>query len=504
VAVPGDEARLRRSWPQRLLIAFNICCVLGALGTAGALGYANVKLGDVVRVGGLTGSLRSPEDLPAGAPQNYLLVGADDATGLGPDDPEIQGRENVVGVRTDTIMVLRIDPRDATARLLSFPRDLWVPIAGSRSKSRINEAIATGGAKGLIDTIKLNYGIPIDHYVQVNFASFKELVEAVDGVPMYFPEPVKAPSSRLLIPKAGCVTLDPTQALAFARARKDYAVLRDGEWELDSSGDLGRVSRQQYFIQTALRRAVAKGVRNPNTLRQLVGLGVRSVKIDQQLRIDDIVDLGARFRSFNPDNLLTYSLPVTEAVKGGAQVLELNAAEAEPVLALFRGAPAPGASATGALAPPSVRVQVLNGSRAEGQATEVTRALSAIGFSTGPPDDAEGFDGARTTVRFSPGKVAQARTVARYVTGPVVLEERVDVAGADVVLVTATDWQGTRTTPKPDAEVPGPPTAPPTPSPTTDPSAGSPSSPSTTPPSTTSTSVVGDVPGPPPPGQTCG
>ncbi len=489
--------RRGRSWGQRLLIAFNICCVLGALATAGALSYANAKLGEVVRVGGLGGSLRDGEDLPPGSPQNYLLVGSDDDTGLGPDDPEKAGREDVIGVRTDTIMVLRTDPQHTTARLLSFPRDLWVPIAGKRSKSRINEAFNVGGAKGLIDTIKLNYGIPIDHYVQVNFASFKDLVEAIDGVPMYFPEPVRSRHSRLSVPRAGCVTLDATQALAFVRARSDYQVQRDGEWEPDPSGDLGRISRQQYFIQTALQRAIAKGVRNPNTLRQLVGLGVRSVKVDPDLRIDDIVALGQRFRTFNPDNLLTYSLPVTEAVKGGAQVLELEAEKAEPILALFRGEPQAGGAAPPA--PSSVRVQVLNGSRTQGQAREVSSALSALGFHTGPPSDAEGFDGVRTTVRFSPGKLDQARTVARYVAGPVVLEERADVTAADVVLVTAADWKGTRRAPRPDAEIPGPPTAPTTPSS----EAGSTSAASSTS-STTSTSIVGDVPGPAPPGQSCG
>ncbi len=105
----------RRTWPQRLLIAFNVVCVVGALGTAGVLAYFNDKLGDVTRIqlGGDT--LREEEERPPGAALNYLLVGADDATGS--TGVDTIGRGNVTGARTDTIMVLRVDPKDTTARL---------------------------------------------------------------------------------------------------------------------------------------------------------------------------------------------------------------------------------------------------------------------------------------------------------------------------------------------------------------------------------------------------
>ena len=491
--------RLRRSWPQRLLIAFNICCIFGALGTAGALGYFNAKLGDVVRVGGLGGTLRAPTDVPAGAPQNYLLVGADDDTGLEPDDPVSRGRGSVAGARTDTIMILRIDPDESTAQLLSLPRDLWVPIPGQRGKSRINEAFETGKAKSLIATIKANFGVPIDHYVEVNFAGFKELVEAVDGVPVYFPEPVRDPRSLLNIPKAGCQVLDADQALGFARSRF-YQVYRDGRWTRpDVTSDLGRISRQQFFIQAAIKRAVAKGIRNPNKLRQLIDIGLRSVNFDEGLRVDDFFRLGQRFRNFNPDNLVKYSLPSVEAIRGGAQVQEVVPAEAEPILALFRGEPRPPAeppATTSTLPPTEVRVQVSNGSGAQNQAREVTEAFSDLGFPTGVPLDApQDFPGELTTLRYAPGKLAHARLVARYLEGSPVFEEQDDLVGVDVAVVTAADWQGTRTMAKPETEVSTPTSV--APSATASTVAGSS-------PSTSSTSVVGEVPGPPPRGKTCG
>jgi LCP family protein required for cell wall assembly len=475
----------RRTWPQRLLIAFNVVCILGALTAAATLGYFNDKFGEITRIQLGADTLRQQKERPAGAPVNYLLVGADDDTGLGPGDPETRGRGSVAGARTDTIMVLRVDPKDTTARLLSFPRDLWVPIAGTNTKARINEAFeGNDGAQRLIDTIKQNFGIPIDHYVQVNFASFKKLVDSIGGVPINFPEPVRARSSGLDIPTAGCYTLDGTQALAFVRARKDYQVLRDGRWQLDLSGDLGRINRQQLFIQVALKRAIAKGIRNPATLRRLVELGVRSVAIDQQLRPSDVVDLGQRFRNFNPNNLVKYTLPVDDAVVGAAQVLKLRADEAEPILEIFRGQPSDSTGSSSgeaaALQPEQVRVQVVNGSRIDGQARQVTNDLTRAGFIPASPGNSD--TAANTTLEYAPGKAEQARLVARYLKGPVVFQESDQVTGTDVVVVTGSDFQGVTAQPKPADQVPAITTSTTTTS----------TAPDTT---TTSTTLVGELPG---------
>src|SRR5262245_13374853 len=152
-----------RTWPQRLLIAFNCVVVVLTLGLALALAYANDKLEEVRRldltlepVGGEEGS----EDDP-GAPQNYLLVGTDSAARLDEDDPAARDDQ---GLLSDTIMVLRVDPNQTQAQLLSFPRDLWVDIPGW-GESKINSALA-GGRDTLIATITENFGIPINHYVE--------------------------------------------------------------------------------------------------------------------------------------------------------------------------------------------------------------------------------------------------------------------------------------------------------------------------------------------------
>lgn len=441
----------RRTWPQRLLIGFNAVALAAALITAGTLAYSNDQLSEVERVD--LSDVTAAEELAAGDPQNYLIVGVDDASGLGEGD-SVKNRESgdLAGQHTDTIMVLRIDPAETTAQLLSFPRDLWVPIAGSDSNQRINTALSTGGAERLIQTIDEDFGIPIHHYLQIDFADFKTLVEEIDGVPVEFPRPARSASAGLVIEEPGCWILGPDQALGFSRARTDYQVQDDdGDWHTDPGVDFSRVQRQQLFIQLAMRRAIAQGARNPNTLRRLVDLGVGTVRIDDALDGGDLVDLGARFRSFDPTQLETFTLPVTDDVVGGAQVLFLEEEAAEPLLSIFRGdGPLdPDDAATG-----DITVQVRNGTATEGQAGEVTSDLADAGFETLVPSDSE--IGLPTTVLYGPGLATQAHLVARHLVGPVEYEESAALEGADVVVVTGTDWAGVTDAARPVEEVAAP------------------------------------------------
>lgn len=440
----------RRSWPQRLLIASNAVALVAALVTAGVLAYSNNRLSRIERLD-LSDELRADE-LAAGDPQNYLVVGIDDASGLDEGD-SVRNRDSVAGLQTDTIMIVRVDPAETTARVLSFPRDLWVPIADTSSDQRINAALATGGPERLIRTIDEDFGIPIHHYVQVDFAGFRELVDVVGGVPVHFPRPTRARSSGLVIEESGCYTLGPVQALGFARARKDYQVQdAGGRWHTDLGGDFSRIERQQLFIRLALRQAISKGARNPNTLRRLIDLGVESVRIDDALEPQHLVDLGLRFRDFDPEDLVTHTLPVDDDVVGGAQVLRLREEEAEPVLALFRGE---AATDPAQMDPAEVTVQVLNGTGEPGQGGEATEALIEAGFEAIVSDDAPETGGV-TTVRHPAGMEAQARLVATYLRGPVAFEESTVSGGADIVVVTGTDWVGVTSRPRPADEVAGP------------------------------------------------
>src|SRR4051812_20642973 len=214
----------RRSWPQRLLIAVNVGVLVAWLAGAAWGGYVYQRLDNTGRLdlGGVLGAVpgTAPEEAPPppepGDPENFLLVGSDsrafvEETG---ESGSFGSAKDVPDARADTILLVRVDPRAKRAQMLSFPRDLVVDVAG-KGRGRINTAFE-GGPKQLIQTVSTTFRVPIDHYVQTDFAAFRDLVDAVGGVPLYLRYPVRDwgrpdPGARLTnitgldIRQTGCV-----------------------------------------------------------------------------------------------------------------------------------------------------------------------------------------------------------------------------------------------------------------------------------------------------------
>jgi LCP family protein required for cell wall assembly len=428
--------RHRRTWGQRLAIAGGCLSTVGLLASASGLAYIFRKYERLPRVE-LSGVL--DETSSSDEPENYLLVGIDNASDLPAGDSVRIGRDPT-DLRSDTIMILRTDPASGRAALLSLPRDLYVTLADGMGQGRINLAMQRGGAPLLIRTIADNFGIEINHYVQVDFASFRGLVEAIDGVPVPIPYPARDEETGLDLPEAGCHTLDPVQALAYVRSRH-YEEQINGRWVEDLSSDIGRIARQQDFIRRALRRAIDRGARNPGTLDQLIDVGLSGITVDSELTADDIFDVGTRFRSFDPDSLTTYALEGTPDTAGAAAILRLvEGPENDAVLSLFRGG-------TGELAPQSVQVTVRNGTGVPRQGAEATAALVGVGFVATVAGDEPGAGAGGTVVRYPPGQEAAADLLARWLVGGADLEQV--AAGSGIEVVTGTDWQGVRSEPSP-------------------------------------------------------
>ena len=240
------------------------------------------------------------------------------------------------GSRSDTIMILRRDRRTGVAALLSIPRDLWVTIAGTDTKNRINAAF-NSGPDVLVRTIQDNLGVPIHHYIEIDFSGFKALVDSIGGVQLCFLYPTRDTNTGLNITEPGCFVLDGVQALAYARSRH-YEEYREGDWHEDGTADLGRTQRQRAFVDVALRTALARVKSNPFEAGDIMRSGAGSLTVDDGL---DLVGAAASLRTAVDGGLQTYALPVTGKTIGGKSVLLLGDGS-DQVLSFFRGdGPAP-------------------------------------------------------------------------------------------------------------------------------------------------------------------
>jgi polyisoprenyl-teichoic acid--peptidoglycan teichoic acid transferase len=482
-------ARQRRS---RLRTSLTLVAAVGGLAVLVGIVGALWGLWSFARINRVDLEL---EEAARSAPRNFLVVGSDSREGVSSDDPDAGGMLGPgapSGRRADSIMIARVDPAAERVDLLSVPRDLWVPIAGAGEEQRINTAYSKS-AQAVVDTVRDVLGVPIHHFVEVDFGGFQTLIDALDGVPMYFDNPVRDANSGLNVPRKGCTVLDGRQGLAFARAR--HLEWSDGSsWRSDGTGDLGRSNRQQLLTRAAMARAQDMGLGDVGKLRRLVDASIGAVTLDGSLGAGDLIDLGRRLSEVDPDRMQTHGLPVTaHRTSGGASVVLLDRAAAGPVLEVFRGDLSRAPVTTTTTPPPSpdeVTVDVLNGSGLDGEARRVGFVLASAGFVSGRVDTAS--EVSRTTVSHRPGGKQMAALVAGWLhPSPEIVEDDEVPAGA-VRVTLGRDFDSVY---EPSTD-PDPPAAP-TPETPTPPAAGA------TPVTVTTTTQPGWVPGTPPAGVSC-
>lgn len=333
----GRRMRARSPLPW----VFVTAATVGVAGTIGVLRGADGRTADLERVDGLgavLGDLATDDGGPVEYPAvNYLLVGSDSREGVdggGSDAGVIGDAADVGGRRSDTIMILRQEENGGAA-LMSIPRDLWVEIDGTDRSNRINTAYQEGAAR-LVATVRTALGIPIHHYVEVDFVGFKQIVDELGGIELCVGYAARDANSGLSI-QPGCQRLDGVQALAFARSR--YYEEWDGQnWVIDPRADLGRIERQQFFIRSAVDGTLRRVQSSPFGSGDVVGAVVDAVRIDDGL---DPFEAAEALRQAAEEGMRTFRLPVDNAMVGDAAVLELGEG-AESVLAYFRGdGPAP-------------------------------------------------------------------------------------------------------------------------------------------------------------------
>ncbi len=409
------------------------------------------EIGEVALTFGGDGGGENPDDPTLAEPENWLLVGTDSRDGISEDDPnaDVIIGEEVFGKRTDTMIIARVDPSGQAIDLLSIPRDLFVPIAGTGRSDRINTAFnADDGAQRLVDTIQQSLGIELDHYIEINFAGFQDVIDAIDGVPVWFDDPMRDLDSGLDIQTAGCHVLNGSQSLAFARGR-NVEVFANGTWTKDPSADLGRISRQQYFLQRVADRAVSSlDITDLGTIDAIVEAGSSNLTIDQG-GFDDLVELARIFRNYDTDRIIGHTLTTEQARIDDKAVLQLVESASIEVLDLFRGRlPTPTTTvpadpaAVAIPAPGEFELTILNGSGVPGQAGQTSAAFEDLGFQVARVGDARTGEDV-TVVRYAGDDLGAAQLVAGHIVGDVRIEEDPTVTGR-IVLTTGINFTDVR------------------------------------------------------------
>ena len=329
------------------------------------------------------------------AAKNFLLTGSDNGSCVDPNSPYAGafGDRTGFGERSDTIMIIRVDPKDNRAAFLSFPRDLWVKIAGSTRTNRINTAFDRKNPNKLVDTIYQNFGISIDHYVNIDFCAFKEIVNAVGGVSIPFLYETRDKKTGLYVPAPSCFEFSGDHALAYVRSRSGYSYFdpAKNDWIKDGTGDLGRISRQQDFIRRAMQRALDKGSSSPTVANKLLNAALKNVITDDQLTPISMLQLAQAMRDLNTSKIPTYTIAASGEMIGDQAVLvpRIQNDTMREILALFQGKASLATPGSATDAPPSSDMTTNEGAIGGITSTEIVPVnyvkYTANNFSAAPP-----------------------------------------------------------------------------------------------------------------------
>jgi LCP family protein required for cell wall assembly len=341
---------------------------------------------------------------------NVLLLGIDHR----PDEP-------LDGSRSDTMMIVSVDPASKSVVMVSLPRDLWVPIPGL-GEQRINVAHAWGGPPLAVRTVSEDFRVKIDRFARIDFRGFERLVDAAYGVPIDVEKPIKDDEyptenygvMRVFIP-AGPQWMDGRTALQYARSRH-------------SEDDFGRAKRQQRVLVAVKDRVLQAGM--IWKAQELVPLLSQVVTHDfSPIELLCLARVATEIKRDNVSNMVIDGMYVSPFITyDGAQVLSPNRAaisaaiqqtftRAAAAATAGEAVAAPQASPTVPPAPsptPSApaRLEVLNGTVRPGLAQTTASYLQARGASVVNVGNADRTDYPESRVLYRPGREASAAALA--------------------------------------------------------------------------------------------
>lgn len=366
--------------------------VVGVLlvATMGAGVWVYQELNSNISSADLDGRLGAgrPTNLSPGS-KNVLVVGSDSRAG----DNAKYGK-GLETMQSDTLMLLHLSANREWATVASFPRDSWVTIAacdkgnGAKSKQhkfKINEAFAIGGISGdianaaacTIKTVEMNTGLRVDHFISVDFQGFKGMVNALDGIEVCPKQAIHDKKAQLDI-EAGCQTVKDEQALGYVRTR----------YSVGDGSDIGRIGRQQEFMQALADKAQQK-LSSPGDLYGFLDSATKSLTTDKALAgLKPLYEFASALKDV-PKNRLTFVTVPNYPREADVPTDRANVVWQYPQAGGLFDALAHDrevdkekltAEAKNRVTAKSVRVRVLNGTGRPGRAAEVAEQLRKEGF----------------------------------------------------------------------------------------------------------------------------
>jgi LCP family protein required for cell wall assembly len=400
------------------------------------------------------------EDRPGGGVKgdlNILLVGSDSRDGLTAQQRKELHVGKDVGKRSDTMILLHIPRGGGRAVLVSLPRDSYVLIPKHKdangdvvpaAMNKLNASYSFGGPTLTVDTIEKNTHVRIDHYIEINFLGFVNIVNALGGVSVCTQTPIHDPVRRLpeggwggsgLELPAGRSTLHGPDALAYVRAR-----------EFDPSADLGRIQRQQKFMAGMMQKAKSAGILlNLPKLYDLIGAVGKSLTTDKDFGTKQIKDLAGSLHDMSPANVQMLTVPLKP---GSFNTAVGNVVQWDPVKskqlfkALTEDKPIVKENSKRpkvTIAPSNISIDVLNSTDRNGFALSASQELARIGFQIAKTGNSPaGSDASSTIVRYGPSRADSAKTVAAAIPGSTLKLDEGFGTGLQVLL--GTDYSGAR------------------------------------------------------------
>ncbi|MFI8829008.1 LCP family protein [Streptomyces sp. NPDC053431] len=313
---PASGGRPAPDWRRRIKIGSIVLLVAVVGWGAGTYAWASSRMRNEVD---LSKVIERPSE---GDCTTYLIVGSDSREGMSDEEKKKLHTGSAEGKRTDSMMILAACSSGNT--MVSLPRDSWVTIPSfvgsesgkkyaARGGSKLNAAYAMDGPELLVRTVEFNTGLRIDHYAEIGFAGFANIVDALGGVEMNIEKGFKDKNSGANF-QAGTQTLNGEQALAFVRTRYAFA-----------ESDLARTKNQQKFLSALANQAATPGtILNPFKLYPTLGAGLDTLIVDKDMSLYDLGKMffamkgisGGDGRSMNmpingtaPQNSLKWDMP---------------------------------------------------------------------------------------------------------------------------------------------------------------------------------------------------